>query len=225
MDVVDSFAATDVYYVNSSLTHFPYDPTVDIIDVHVLPCGLSTCNDFNYDGSINLADFAVLAAQWAGSICGSANGFCEGSDFDYNGLLDSADLEQFVAHWPGEIASEPQVSNLVENGTVDMDDLILLLSRWLDADCSLSNNFCSGTDLNRSGSVDFEDLVRFGRNRLTACSTQYNPYPLSGFSASWLFQKNQLDRLKHLFIRRANILVRKYRQFPSPSIHWHPALS
>lgn len=164
MDVVDNIALTDVYYVNLSFTHFPYNPTVDIISASVLPCELSACSDLTYDGRINLADLAVLACQWAGNPCDSANGFCGGSDFNYDGLLDTADLERFTDHWLGPVGTEPQICDLVEDGVVNLEDLTRFLTHWLDTGCCPGNEFCQSADFNRSGSVDFEDFRRLAGN-------------------------------------------------------------
>jgi len=47
---------------------------------------------------------------------------------------------------------------------IDKDDFSFFLSHWLDSNCDLSNNYCDGTDLNKSGTVDNEDLEIFIAN-------------------------------------------------------------
>jgi len=43
--------------------------------------------------------------------------------------------------------------------TVDPHDLRILVSRWLDVDCTTRNAWCYGADLNRSRIVNFHDLA------------------------------------------------------------------
>lgn len=166
MEVVDSIAQTTVYYVNSALTHFPYNPTVDIIRVSVLSCDLSACSDINFDARITLEDLASMASQWAGDNCDSADGFCGGTDLDYSGVVDTADLILFTDHWLGPVGTEPRACDLVEDGRIDVKDLMALLSCWLDTSCTLDNDFCGSTDLNRSGTVDVADFASFASNWL-----------------------------------------------------------
>jgi cyclophilin family peptidyl-prolyl cis-trans isomerase len=164
MEVVDDIAQTTVYYVNSGMTHFPYNPTVDIIRVTLLPCGLSACSDLHADGRINLEDLAVMASQWMEGECDSLNGFCGAADLGYSGVVDAADLILFTDHWLGPVGSEPQAADLVEDGRIDINDLMALLSSWLDINCSPDNDFCDSADLNRSGIVNVADFALFASN-------------------------------------------------------------
>ncbi|MHC4411501.1 MAG: hypothetical protein ACYSW6_00740, partial [Planctomycetota bacterium] len=45
---------------------------------------------------------------------------------------------------------------------VDMNDVAVLMSHWLEQECS-GSVWCEGTDLNRSGSVDFFDFEHYGQ--------------------------------------------------------------
>jgi len=164
MEVVDNIALTDVYYVSPSFTHFPYNPTADIISVSVLPCNLAACSDVTYDGRVSIEDFAVLASEWMNGECNSANGFCDGSDLDYNGSFNTTDLSLLISHWLETVGSEPQASDLIENGLVNIEDLVYFLSHWLDTGCSAANDFCDRCDLNRSGRVDTGDFALLGSN-------------------------------------------------------------
>lgn len=44
---------------------------------------------------------------------------------------------------------------------INQADFSFFLTHWLDSNCDLSNNYCDGTDLNRSGTVDNDDLEIF----------------------------------------------------------------
>jgi len=47
---------------------------------------------------------------------------------------------------------------------VTIDDFLFFLEHWLDDNCDSSNDYCEGTDLDRSGKVDVEDLEIFFEN-------------------------------------------------------------
>jgi hypothetical protein len=49
---------------------------------------------------------------------------------------------------------------------VHTEDLADLAQRWLSANCQTSNNYCGGTDLDFSGTVNFKDFAPFARNWL-----------------------------------------------------------
>jgi cyclophilin family peptidyl-prolyl cis-trans isomerase len=99
MNVVDAIATTTVYYVDDTLTHFPYDPTVDIINAEVLSCDLPECVDFSSDGKVNFADYQLFYSHWLDTDCNSQNNFCQGTDLNYDTFTDDADLEIFIDHW------------------------------------------------------------------------------------------------------------------------------
>jgi hypothetical protein len=50
---------------------------------------------------------------------------------------------------------------------VNFADFAYFADRWLESDCTSSNNFCGGADLNASGKVDMQDLEIFADNWLT----------------------------------------------------------
>jgi len=41
---------------------------------------------------------------------------------------------------------------------ITIDDFVFFIEHWGQEPCDLSNDFCQGTDLNRSGKVDVSDL-------------------------------------------------------------------
>jgi len=44
---------------------------------------------------------------------------------------------------------------------ITIDDFMFFLEHWLDDNCDSSNDYCQGTDLDRSGTVDVNDLEIF----------------------------------------------------------------
>ena len=50
---------------------------------------------------------------------------------------------------------------------VNFVDFAYFAGRWLESDCALSNNFCGGTDMDSSGTVDMQDLAMFAENWLS----------------------------------------------------------
>lgn len=54
--------------------------------------------DFNGDGSVNFADFTVLACYWLTTNC-AAQDNCAGADLEPDGDVDLEDLASFVEHW------------------------------------------------------------------------------------------------------------------------------
>jgi hypothetical protein len=61
--------------------------------------------DLNGDCVVDMQDFALFAGYWMNINCSAANGYCGGADFDMNGS---------------------------RSGNVDLDDLMELVSEWLD---------------------------------------------------------------------------------------------
>lgn len=161
MDVVDSIAninPTDICYINPSLTHFPCNPPVFIHLAYELPHMPSYCSDLSSTSEIDFANFEILASYWLDD-CSSTNGFCSGADLDYSGSVDMIDLDMFWTHWLCPTGYETRFSDLAYDQTVNMYDLIWVISNWLNSDCGPDNNYCDRADINRDGRVDFIDCT------------------------------------------------------------------
>jgi hypothetical protein len=52
---------------------------------------------------------------------------------------------------------------------VEFDDFARFATHWLESGCNADNSWCSGADIERSGSVDFLDLALLVENWLTGC--------------------------------------------------------
>lgn len=59
--------------------------------------------DLDNSGFIELADYAIFAAEWLASDCTSLNGWCNRADMapvgNPDGVVNLADLAEFAAHW------------------------------------------------------------------------------------------------------------------------------
>jgi M6 family metalloprotease-like protein len=78
------------------------------------------------------------------------------SDY-YWGIDDVKITASCAAMYPGD---------LNRDCSVDLHDLRILVSRWLDGDCTTRNAWCYGADLNRSRIVNFHDLAAFAADWL-----------------------------------------------------------
>ena len=58
------------------------------------------------------------------------------------------------------------VGDLNEDCSVNMTDLVVFISRWLDIECSSSNLWCDGADIDESVDVDFVDFAILAENWL-----------------------------------------------------------
>jgi len=54
--------------------------------------------DFNIDGEVEFADYAVLANQWRAGNC-AESAWCDGADLNKSGSVDLFDLAEFAEHW------------------------------------------------------------------------------------------------------------------------------
>jgi len=54
--------------------------------------------DFDIDGDVDFADYAVLADQWMNENCAESN-WCNGADLNKSGSVDLYDLAEFVDNW------------------------------------------------------------------------------------------------------------------------------
>ncbi len=109
--------------------------------------------DLNNDGIPNFYDFSYFAIFWQNTSCLPPS-WCEGRDFDHNGVVDINDLQIFAEFWLWPVA------DIDINGDVDFVDYAVFASHWMEQDC-VEPNWCSGTDFNKSGSVNVYDLGRF----------------------------------------------------------------
>jgi beta-glucanase (GH16 family) len=62
-------------------------------------CVSPTPADLNGDGTVNMADFAILANNWLRNDCGSANDNCDGADYQPDGRVDFEDLYYLSLFW------------------------------------------------------------------------------------------------------------------------------
>ena len=60
-------------------------------------------------------------------------------------------------NYPGFVWQIP-VGDFVCPDGITIDDFMFFMEHWLDDNCDSSNNYCEGTDLDLSGSIDVNDL-------------------------------------------------------------------
>ena len=72
---------------------------IDHVSLHQLSDELSDPGDFNNDGTVNIADFTILASNMYGHLDG-VSGFANG-DMNRDGRIDMADFHDFVGVFPG----------------------------------------------------------------------------------------------------------------------------
>lgn len=117
-------------------------------------------SDFDTDGDVDFADYAIFANHWSEQDCNYPN-WCEGTDLDYSGFIDFIDFAIFAEDWLwGKIPADLNI-----DGGVDFVDYAVLANHWMDQNCA-GPNWCSGADLNKSGSVDLYDLGKLADNWL-----------------------------------------------------------
>ena len=61
--------------------------------------------DFNGDGSVDIADVAVIGKYWLNESCGG-NDWCGGTDVNMSGSVGAGDLAEFVEYWLFDIDRE-----------------------------------------------------------------------------------------------------------------------
>ena len=72
--------------------------------------------DFEPDGDVDFADFAIFASHWLAEDCQQQNNWCHRSDFKKDGNVDIDDLAEFTTYWlenatGGIIVNQPPVVN------------------------------------------------------------------------------------------------------------------
>ena len=55
--------------------------------------------DLDFNGKVNISDFALLSSQWSKSDCDASNNYCDFSDIGGSGTVDITDLSAFVIEW------------------------------------------------------------------------------------------------------------------------------
>ena len=108
-----------------------------------------------------MRDFALLANQWFKTDCQASNNWCSGADFDQNNSVDSGDLKVLADNWLEGISP---TWDFTGDFKIDYADLHELTTNWLST-CS-SPGWCDGTDLDKSGSVNFDDFAIFSEHWL-----------------------------------------------------------
>jgi len=130
------------------------DVRIQDIPTHPYKVESKLCySDFDGDGDVDFADYAMFASHWMNVPCNYPS-WCEGTDLDYSGFIDFNDLGIFVDDWLWEkIPADVDI-----DGNVDFFDYAILANYWMAENCA-ERNWCDSTDLNKSGKVNILDLT------------------------------------------------------------------
>jgi len=82
----------------------------------------------DHTGKVNLADYAALMSQWL------ISGKCPESDLNNDCWIDSSDFAIASDNWQYSDCTKPDFCNLADlnfDGSVDLEDLSMLLELWL----------------------------------------------------------------------------------------------
>jgi hypothetical protein len=121
-------------------------------------------SDFDNDGDVDFADYAIFANHWSEEDCNYPS-WCEGTDLDFNSSVDFIDLYIFAENWLWEkIPADIDI-----DGDVDFVDYAVFANYWMNENCAESN-WCSWADLDKNGSVDLYDLGKFAEYWLEGTS-------------------------------------------------------
>jgi len=143
----------------------------DLKDQYALPptCGSNPADhpagDIVWDCGVNLLDFEAMAGYWGIGNYYPSDALCLRSDIDQNGLVNLLDFARLAKNWQfyafapvcGD-AGHPWLSgDYNRDCRTDSGDLEILSRHWTDTDCSWLNWYCVGSDMNRDGTVNFQD--------------------------------------------------------------------
>ena len=130
--------------------------------------------DINGDYCVNMLDFSVLAAWWAGSQC-DATPYCDGADVTGDGVVDLSDAAVVVGQWlwcdrPDQAGLEADIN---KDRYVNMLDFSVLAEWWAGSTCNIMP-YCDGADVATDGVVDLSDATLFAAQWLW-CDDPGNP--------------------------------------------------
>jgi hypothetical protein len=86
------YNATNVGDCDVSFYDYAVEDPIYLVFTHVPTC------DFDNDGIVNFADFAVLGSNWRRTDCVKPEN-CSGTDLGADGDVDVSDLKQFAEYW------------------------------------------------------------------------------------------------------------------------------
>ncbi len=87
----------DTYASDGSMHDLPYHASVRLGAYSMVILSQGTGPDLNGNGTVDLVDFAWLAAQWLNTC--NDNDSCSGTDYNMSGSVDIDDLQQLSSHW------------------------------------------------------------------------------------------------------------------------------
>ena len=139
------------------------DNKIDYLDLAAFsgqwltPCYDCTYADLNFDGAIDLKDYALLANNWLKQ---GPNLF---GDIDGNGSVDARDLKILVFYWADSCHDICSSVDIHKDGFIDFADYALLAADWLKQGSNLAG------DIDSNGYVDHTDLQILFSHWLESC--------------------------------------------------------
>lgn len=115
-------------------------------------------------GTVSLALLAQVCSLLGATDANEANGWSDGADVNRDGRVDYEDVQLLLDQGGANIdvaADVYQGADVTQDERVDFRDYAVLASHWGQTDASRSNLWAHGSDYNRSGTVDGQDLAFF----------------------------------------------------------------
>jgi len=139
----DAYCSGDISYITDTC-----NAAGMCVDSGSQECEPYTCDSLT--GLCNAAPCSDNSECQEGSAC-SLSGYCL-TDSDGDGIPDVDE------------GTDCQGADIDGDGTVDMQDLIILTNNFDRTDCAIANSYCNGADINRDGTVNGADLRIFTPN-------------------------------------------------------------
>jgi hypothetical protein len=133
--------------------------------------------DLNGDGTVNIADFAILADNWLRNDCGSLNSNCSGADYQPDGGVNLEDFSYLSQFWLSRANSLPTVAitSPTNGATYTGAGSITINVTAADSDGTISKvDFYRGTTLlgtDTSAPYSYSWASTIGSHSLTAVAT------------------------------------------------------
>jgi peptidyl-prolyl cis-trans isomerase B (cyclophilin B) len=150
MNVIDAIADVNQGFFNRYLLNYPRPIPVFIYYAKLLTPGYWINADINNDGIVNVADIALIAANW------KKTGTNLAGDLNQSNVVDMKDIAVYSQHWLERMSwYKPIAADINGDKIVNLNDLAILFDEWGAG----GKDFPA--DLNKDWIVDGTDLFIF----------------------------------------------------------------